>query len=102
MRIFVVALLACALVGAQPAPAQTAAIFEVDAKAPPAVLIALKAPSDFRKIHSRKARSIALFEEASKVITHPRCMNCHPATDRPTQTDAMLPHQPWDRARRER
>jgi hypothetical protein len=40
------------------------------------------------------ARSIALFTEAGKVLQHPRCMNCHPATERPTQTDRMRPHQP--------
>ena len=39
-------------------------------------------------------RSVALFREAGKVLQHPRCLNCHPATDRPTQTDAMRPHQP--------
>src|SRR6266853_277376 len=41
-----------------------------------------------------QARSIALFREAGKVLQHPRCLNCHPATERPTQTDTMRPHQP--------
>jgi hypothetical protein len=40
------------------------------------------------------ARSIALFREAGKVLQHPRCLNCHPAGDRPSQTDAMRPHLP--------
>lgn len=40
------------------------------------------------------ARSIGLFREAGKVLQHPRCLNCHPATDRPTQTDSMRPHMP--------
>jgi hypothetical protein len=44
------------------------------------------------------ARSIALFREAGKVLQHPRCLNCHPAgdgpTQRPTQTDRMTPHRP--------
>ena len=40
------------------------------------------------------ARSIALFREAGKVLQHPRCLNCHPAGDLPTQTDRMTPHQP--------
>jgi len=35
-----------------------------------------------------------MFEEAGKVIQSPRCMNCHPAGERPTQTDRMTPHQP--------
>ena len=39
-------------------------------------------------------RAVALFEEAGKVIMSPRCMNCHPATERPTQTNKMTPHQP--------
>jgi hypothetical protein len=45
-------------------------------------------------IADRRARSIALFREAGKVLQHPRCMNCHPQTERPTQTDRMRPHQP--------
>ena len=40
------------------------------------------------------ARSIALFREAGKVLQHPRCLNCHPVGDRPTQTDLMTPHRP--------
>jgi hypothetical protein len=27
------------------------------------------------------------------VLTSPRCINCHPSSDRPTQTDAMRVHQ---------
>jgi hypothetical protein len=42
----------------------------------------------------RAARSIALFREAGKVLQHPRCLNCHPAGERPTQTDTMRPHLP--------
>ena len=41
------------------------------------------------------ARSIALFQEAGKVLQHPRCLNCHPVNDRPTQTDRVEPHRPW-------
>ena len=52
------------------------------------------APS-FGEIADERTRSIALFEEAGKVLTHPRCVNCHPASDRPTQTDSMRPHEPW-------
>jgi hypothetical protein len=43
---------------------------------------------------SSVARSIALFQKAGKVFQNPRCLNCHPAGDRPTQTDRMIPHQP--------
>jgi len=42
----------------------------------------------------RQARSVALFREAGKVLQGPRCLNCHPAGDRPTQTDRMTPHRP--------
>ena len=54
----------------------------------------LEPVASFDKIADRGARSIALFTEAGKVLQHPRCMNCHPATERPTQTDWMRPHQP--------
>jgi len=56
---------------------------------------ALQAPADFDAIKDSKQRSIALFEEASKVITHPRCLNCHPKDERPTQDNNLQPHQPW-------
>ena len=54
----------------------------------------LRPVSDFAAIGDNDARAAALFEEAAKVFAHPRCMNCHPATDRPLQTDQMRPHQP--------
>jgi len=46
---------------------------------------ALRPVTDFNGIADRTQRSRALFEEAGKVITHPRCVNCHPAGDRPLQ-----------------
>uniref|UniRef100_Q07KK2 Isoquinoline 1-oxidoreductase subunit n=1 Tax=Rhodopseudomonas palustris (strain BisA53) TaxID=316055 RepID=Q07KK2_RHOP5 len=55
---------------------------------------ALQPVSQFARIKSKEQRAVALFEEAGKVIASPRCMNCHPATDRPTQKDSMQPHQP--------
>lgn len=54
----------------------------------------LRAASSFDTIKDKRARSVALFQEAGKVIQHARCVNCHPAGDRPTQTDLMRPHQP--------
>jgi hypothetical protein len=54
----------------------------------------LKPVVGFGIIADQPMRSIALFSEAGKVFQHPRCLNCHPATDRPTQTDRMRPHQP--------
>ena len=34
----------------------------------------------------------AAFQEAAKVFFSARCANCHPASDTPTQGDAMEPH----------
>src|SRR5205085_12340065 len=48
----------------------------------------------FSAISDPVERSAALFTEAAKVLTHPRCMNCHPAGDRPRQGDLRRPHQP--------
>jgi hypothetical protein len=64
------------------------------ANEPPLNPVTLKSVDSFRSIASKDARSIALFFEAGKVIQSPRCMNCHPATERPTQGDRMTPHQP--------
>lgn len=54
----------------------------------------LQPVSAFAKIKNKNERAIALFNEAGKVIQSPRCLNCHPAGDRPTQTDRMRPHIP--------
>lgn len=53
----------------------------------------LKPVSAFDGIADRTQRSVALFVEAGKVLQHPRCVNCHPAGNRPTQGDGY-PHQP--------
>jgi hypothetical protein len=54
----------------------------------------LASPESFAAIGDTAARSAALFTEAAKVLTHPRCMNCHPAGDRPRQGDSCRLHQP--------
>jgi hypothetical protein len=54
----------------------------------------LRPVSAFDSITDRHARAVALFQEAGKVLQHPRCVNCHPAGDRPLQTDRERPHQP--------
>ena len=64
------------------------------ASAPAASLKELRGPQTFEPIADARERSVALFVEAGKVITHPRCVNCHPATERPLQTDAQRPHLP--------
>ena len=54
----------------------------------------LRPPSAFAGIADSQARSVALFDEVGKVLTHPRCMNCHPAGESPTQGDTMRIHRP--------
>lgn len=54
----------------------------------------LKSVQSFASIADQRQRSLALFQEVGKVITHARCMNCHPAGDRPMQGDARRPHMP--------
>ena len=54
----------------------------------------LRSPSEFSSIQNPQTRSRALFTEAAKVIMHPRCMSCHPATDRPLQGDDQHIHMP--------
>jgi hypothetical protein len=54
----------------------------------------LRPPSAFAAIPDPQERSRMLFTEAAKVIMNPRCMNCHPASDRPTQGNDMHPHSP--------
>jgi hypothetical protein len=54
----------------------------------------LRAPSAFANIPDRATQSRALFSELAKVLTGPRCMNCHPADDRPTQGNDRHAHVP--------
>ncbi|EPX61740.1 putative Isoquinoline 1-oxidoreductase subunit [Cystobacter fuscus DSM 2262] len=54
----------------------------------------LRTPDMFAHITSRPERSRALFLEASRVMLHPRCTNCHPAGDTPAQGERGLAHQP--------
>jgi len=54
----------------------------------------LASPESFSSISGVKQRSAALFTELGKVLTHPRCVNCHPAGDHPRQGDFGRLHQP--------
>lgn len=54
----------------------------------------LRPAASFAGIANQRDRSVALFTEIGKVLQHPRCMNCHPATERPRQSDARRLHQP--------
>lgn len=68
---------------------------------PPATVPVAATPStglisseSFAAIEDDDTRAIAIFTELGKVLTHPRCVNCHPAGERPLQGEAGLPHQP--------
>jgi hypothetical protein len=54
----------------------------------------LASPDSFATIADLNARSAAIFTELGKVLTSPRCTNCHPAGDRPRQGDQSRLHQP--------
>lgn len=70
--------LAVALIAAAPAFAQDS----------------LSGPDSFANIADESERSAALFTEIGKVLSSPRCMNCHPVGDTPTQGDSMRIHEP--------
>jgi hypothetical protein len=54
----------------------------------------LASPESFDGISDPAVRSVVLFAELGKVLTNPRCVNCHPAGDRPRQGESERPHQP--------
>jgi len=54
----------------------------------------LRTPQSFDSIADPTARSQAIFQEAGKVIASPRCQNCHPNSERPTQGNDMHLHLP--------
>ena len=54
----------------------------------------LRTPPSFATIADEGQRSQAYFTELGKVLTHPRCLNCHPVGDRPRQGDNGRLHQP--------
>lgn len=82
IRVFPVAALAALLT--MPAAAQDSAAPAED----------LRPVSEFDSIADQNERSVALFQEMGKVLTHPRCVNCHPKGDSPLQGDDMHPHMP--------
>ena len=84
MTRWMITVLFVALVGLQPSvPAAVAASGEP-----------LKSAAEFDSIADEARRSAALFTEAGRVLTHPRCVNCHPAGDVPLQGEAGAPHEP--------
>ncbi|TMI98524.1 MAG: Isoquinoline 1-oxidoreductase subunit [Alphaproteobacteria bacterium] len=54
----------------------------------------LRPVSSFGSIPDQAERSRALFNEIAKVVTHPRCMNCHPAGEHPLQGADHHEHAP--------
>lgn len=54
----------------------------------------LRSPEAFADIADLPSRSRAMFVEASRVLLHPRCANCHPPDDTPRQGDAAMLHDP--------
>ncbi|WP_434380132.1 Isoquinoline 1-oxidoreductase subunit [Melittangium boletus] len=60
----------------------------------PAPAAALRPVASFDGIADPRARSVALFTEAGRVLTHPRCTNCHPADGVPRQGLGQRPHLP--------
>ena len=54
----------------------------------------LRGVASFAAIADRAERSRALFGEVARVLTHPRCVNCHPSDDSPRQRDDHELHDP--------
>jgi hypothetical protein len=80
-----IALVACSSPGPAPAPPRPL---------PAAGPDELRAPAAFSAIPDRGERARAMFVEIARVLTHPRCVNCHPADDTPRQGDRHAPHDP--------
>lgn len=89
--LLVVGLLTLGLLAAAPLPlsGETPAAAEAPGE--------IRGPAAFLDVEDVRARSAALFAEASKVLLHPRCVNCHPAGDRPLQGEDGRIHEPWVR-----
>ena len=79
-----------AFVAALALPANVMTAYAV-AVVPPGDLASVES---FLSISDPAARSAAYFNELGKVLTNPRCLNCHPAGDRPRQGDTERLHQP--------
>jgi hypothetical protein len=49
-------------------------------------------PLDNYEVTLSEAEGLAAFEDIYAVVTHPRCLNCHPEGDAPLHTDDSVPH----------
>ena len=74
------------------APPKPVAVARVEP--PRAIPGQLLAPAAFDAIPDRAQKSRALFGEIAKVLTHPRCVNCHTPDGSPRQGDAHELHDP--------
>jgi hypothetical protein len=54
----------------------------------------LRPIASFAGIADPAERSRAIFSEVGKVVTHPRCLNCHPVGDHPLQGADHHEHKP--------
>jgi len=54
----------------------------------------LRSVESFQGFSDPTERSRALFSEASRVLLHARCVNCHPAGDSPHQGTELAMHDP--------
>ncbi len=56
--------------------------------------LGLNPAAAFVSIADDRDRAAAMFTEAARVLRHPRCVNCHPSSERPLQGERGDPHQP--------
>lgn len=87
MRRVLLCLAAAACGGKQAPQAQQAPLAQVASNE-------LRPVQAFLAIDDRADRSRALFVEMSRVLLHPRCVNCHPDGDTPHQGNALALHDP--------
>lgn len=59
---------------------------------PRAQRVALAGPSSTQRVRQDSAASARAFLGVYRVLLSPRCMNCHPAGDRPLQGEDSHPH----------
>lgn len=60
----------------------------------PAIATELNGPDAFESVSSDDERAAAIFGEMYKVLSHPRCLNCHTPDEQPRQGDALAMHEP--------
>ena len=84
-RLLASLLLVCGLGGSALGALSCSGAPAPSAAAPTAPANELLGPEAFAVVEDREARSRAMFQEATKVLFHPRCVNCHPSDDSPRQ-----------------